>query len=235
MEIGAAARRVQYVAEGWLYSTLWPATRLLRDKVHPPPRPQEIALTFDDGPNEEFTPRFLDVLAQHQIKATFFLVGKFAKECPSVVRRILADGHTIGNHTWRHPNLAKIAASKVEEELESTNRILEQITGEPVLYFRPPYGSSNPEVLKIARRIGLLPVFWNAIARDWEEPSPARIVHDLAWQIFRNKTRRRATCLVLHDGRADGAGSDCTPSLEATAKLIDRMQAEYQFVSLQDW
>ena len=141
----------------------------------------------------------------------------------------------IGNHTWRHPNLAKIAVSKVQEELESTNRILEQITGEPVLYFRPPYGSSSPEVLKIARRMGLLPVFWNAIARDWEESSPTRIVHDLAWQILRNRTRRRASCVVLHDGRADSAGSDCTPSLQSTAQLIERMQANYRFVSLQGW
>ena len=234
MEIGVATQ-ARYLAEGWLYSALWPATRLLRDKVHPPPRQEEIALTFDDGPNAEFTPRFLDLLAKREIKATFFLLGKFAKECPSVVRRILAEGHTIGNHTWRHPNLAKIALSKVQQELESTNRVLEQITGEPIHFFRPPYGSSNTEVLKIARGMGLLPVFWNAIGRDWEEPSPVWIVDDLACQIDRNRRRRRATCLVLHDGRAEDLEADCSPSLEATAQLIERMHGACRFVSIQSW
>lgn len=230
-----AAMQAKYLADGWLYSALWPVTRLLRDKVHPPPRQDEIALTFDDGPNAEFTPRFLDLLGRYEIKAVFFLVGKFAKEHPYVVRRILAEGHTIGNHSWAHPNLAKISAAKVRDELQSTNRILEQITGLPVAFFRPPYGSSNTEVLKIARDMGMLPVFWNAIAPDWELRSAARIVDELGWQIERNQRRRRATCLVLHDGRADNAGADCTPSLEAAATLIERMRPKHHFVSIETW
>jgi len=208
---------------------------MLRHKLHPPPRQNEIALTFDDGPNPEFTPRLLDLLQGHQIKAAFFLVGKFAEEHPEIVKRLSSEGHIIGNHSWSHPNLAKIASARVRTELERTSQLLGQITGERVQIFRPPYGASNRGVLDIAREMGMIPVFWNAIGGDWEERSPAMIVDELWWQIERNSKRSRATCVVLHDGRADNPGADCSRSIQAAEMLIEQFKSTHQFVSIQSW
>ncbi len=234
MAIGVA-KQAQYVAEGCLYAALWPAARSLRRRLYPPPRPKEIAFTFDDGPNSECTPRLLDLLATHNIRAAFFLVGKFAKAQPALVRRMVADGHAIGNHTWSHPNLATISIRQLREELQRTSTLLEQMTGTAIRIFRPPYGACNAEVLGTARALGMLPVFWNAIAADWEERSASQIVEELAQQIERNQGRRRATYLVLHDGRADNPQAHCGQSIEAAAGLIERLQRNYRFVSIQTW
>jgi peptidoglycan-N-acetylglucosamine deacetylase len=229
------AKQAQFVAEGCLYAALWPAAHKLRRRLYPPPRPEEIALTFDDGPNPQCTPRLLDILGIHRIKAAFFVVGKFAEAHPALVRRMMTEGHVIGNHTWSHPNLAKIPIPQVREELERTNRLLEQITGTAIRVFRPPYGACNARVLNWARTLGMLPVFWNAITVDWEDRPASQIVEGLVEQIRRNQRRRRATYLVLHDGRADDPQANCSRSVDAAAQLIGRLQEGYRFVSIQTW
>ena len=229
------ARQAQYLAEGCLYAVVWPAAKSLQRRLFPPPRPEEIAFTFDDGPNPECTPRLLDLLAVHQIKAAFFLVGKFAEAQPALVRRMISEGHVVGNHTWNHPNLTKVPISQVREELQRTNSTLEQITGMATQFFRPPHGACNAEVLKKARELGLMPVLWNALTADWEEQPASQIVSDLGQQIERNRCRRRATYLVLHDGRANDLHADCGRSVEAAAQLITQLKGSYRFVSLQTW
>jgi peptidoglycan/xylan/chitin deacetylase (PgdA/CDA1 family) len=159
----------------------------------------------------------------------------FAQAHPALVRRILAEGHVIGNHTWSHPNLSRIPMAQVRAEIERTNSFLEQITGTAIHLFRPPYGACNPEVLKVARDLGLLPVFWNAIAADWEERPASAIATELIQQIERNRARRRASYLVLHDGRADNPQANCAQSVEAAAQLIGRLDGSYRFVSIQTW
>jgi peptidoglycan-N-acetylglucosamine deacetylase len=229
------AKKAQYQAEGCLYKAIWPTTHLLRRRLHPPPRPEEIALTFDDGPNPEYTPRVLDILAIHEIKAAFFLVGKFAEAHPALVRRMVAEGHVIGNHTWSHPNLASIPPAQVLEELERTSTLLEQITGTLIRLFRPPYGACNAKTLNMARALGMLPVFWNAITEDWGERPASQLVMNLVQQIERNKRRRRATYLVLHDGRADNPQARCDRSIQTAAELIRQLQGSYRFVNIQTW
>jgi peptidoglycan/xylan/chitin deacetylase (PgdA/CDA1 family) len=222
-------------ADGCVYATLWPAVRLLRRKLYPPPRPNEIALTFDDGPNPECTPRLLDILGSRNIKAAFFVVGKFAVAHPQLVRRIVKEGHVIGNHSWSHPNLASIPLTQVREELQRTSSLLEQIIGNPIRLFRPPYGACNAETLSYARNLGMMPVFWNAMTADWEERPPSRTVEELTQQIERNRSRRRASCIVLHDGRADNPQASGALSVEAAAQLIGCLQNSYSFVSIQTW
>src|SRR6267378_6489119 len=100
-----------------------------------------IALTFDDGPNEQLTPRLLDLLAQHHIHATFFVIGENAAQYPEILQRAVREGHEIGNHTWSHPNLAKMSEENVRNQIDRTEEtITNAIRSRPTL-FRPPYGS----------------------------------------------------------------------------------------------
>jgi hypothetical protein len=103
--LGAAAG-LGLAAGGCAYAAYWPGSRIFGRALVAPRRPGELALTFDDGPNPAFTPRLLDVLASHDVRATFFMVGSHAQAEPELVRRIVAAGHLIGNHSWSHPNLA---------------------------------------------------------------------------------------------------------------------------------
>ena len=229
----SVAKKARHAAEGCLYAALWPVVRSSRRRLYPPPRPNEIALTFDDGPNPECTPRLLDILSGYQIKAAFFLVGKFAEAHPALVRRMMTEGHAIGNHSWSHPNLTRIPPAEVRRELLATSQLLEQITGAAVPIFRPPYGACNAKVFIQARSLGMIPIFWNAMTADWGDHSAPQIVDDLVQQVDRNRRRRRATYLVLHDGSADCSRTSCEQSIEAVSQLIPLLCEEYRFVSIQ--
>ena len=130
--------------------------------------PNEIALTFDDGPNDPYTFQLLDILAEHRVRATFFMIGRFVRQRPDIVRAVQAAGHLIGNHTMTHPWLVLEPPAKVRRELADCNAALEDVLGERVGYFRPPHGSRRPDVLRTARELGLTPVMWNVIGHDWE-------------------------------------------------------------------
>jgi len=162
-------------AGGFAYAAMWPASQLFGPTLIAPPRPDELALTFDDGPNPAWTPSLLDILARREVHATFFLVGRYAQAEPALVRQIVAAGHQIGSHSWSHLNLALASASRIEEQLSRTSETLEQITGAPVRYFRPPFGARRPETLRIARQLGLIPVLWNAMTSDWKILPPTRL------------------------------------------------------------
>ena len=167
----SATAGLALAAGGCAYAAMWPTSQLFGSTLIAPPRPGELALTFDDGPNPVWTPRLLDLLASHDVHATFFLVGSRAQAQPALVRQIVAAGHLIGNHSWSHLNLALSSGRRIDEELSRTSQALEQIVGAPIRYFRPPFGARRPEVLRAARRLGMLPVLWNAMTSDWKNPS----------------------------------------------------------------
>src|ERR1700736_4871385 len=100
-----------------------------------------IAMTFDDGPSPETTPRLLDILKQRNIKATFFMIGQNAERNPEIVKRILVEGHEIGNHSWTHPQLAKLSDDRVTEEITKTQNAIKSAAGYTPTLLRPPYGS----------------------------------------------------------------------------------------------
>jgi peptidoglycan/xylan/chitin deacetylase (PgdA/CDA1 family) len=238
MEIYAglgAVGAVGLAAGGWAYASLYPGSRLFGKALIAPRRAGEIALTFDDGPNPAWTPRLLDVLAEHGVKATFFMLGSRAELEPELVRRVAGEGHLIGNHSWSHPNLSRTAAPEVREELTRTSAVLEQLTGEQVRYFRPPFGARRPVVFKIARELGLTPVMWNAMTRDWSEKDPEKIGGALAKKIDGLKNSGWAANVVLHDGGHLVLGANRGPSVTAAEMLIKSYEGAHRFVRVDAW
>jgi peptidoglycan/xylan/chitin deacetylase (PgdA/CDA1 family) len=232
--VGAAAC-AGLAAGAYSYASLWPGSRLFGEALTAPERPGELALTFDDGPNAMWTPRLLEILSEHDVQATFFLLGGRAEAEPELVRRIAGAGHTIGNHSWSHPNLARSGASRVREELERTTNTLEQLTGMPVGFFRPPFGARRPVVFRIARELGLRLVLWNAMTSDWSEPSAERIADRLMRRIDGLERRGRAANVVLHDGGHRNPAANREPSVTAAELLIERYKPTHRFVTLDAW
>jgi peptidoglycan-N-acetylglucosamine deacetylase len=227
------------IAGGTIYAALAPGSRIFGSALSAPKNPSngrpQIALTFDDGPNPRWTPQLLDILAKHNLRATFFLIGKYASTQRDLVRRIHEAGHLIGNHTWTHPNLARTSHARTRQELTDTTNELEQITGVPVLYFRPPFGLRRPGTFSIARELGLIPVTWNAIGNDWMGKPTEYILSRCIRLITRNQTRGYATNLVLHDGGHRSLETDRSRSVIAADQLIERYSPTHEFVTLDRW
>jgi peptidoglycan/xylan/chitin deacetylase (PgdA/CDA1 family) len=223
------------LAGGFAYASLWPGSQLFGRTLIAPPRPGELALTFDDGPNPLWTPRLLDILASYQVRATFFLVGSYAEKEPALVGQIAAAGHLIGNHAWSHINLALASASRIREELARASQTLEQITGLPVGCFRPPFGARRPCVLRAARELGMRPVLWNAMTADWKEASADLVAERLAAKIDRLERRGSAANIVLHDGSDRDQAANRQSSVAAAGQLIAQYKASHRFVTLDAW
>src|ERR1700738_3331538 len=150
------------------YAALWPRSQIFGKVLIAPQRPRQIALTYDDGPNAIATERLLEVLSHYNVRATFFMIGRFVRQRPHIARAVAAAGHLIGNHTMTHPWLAWQSAARIRRGLADCNALLEDTLGIPIRYFRAPHGARRPAVLRIARSLGLTPVQWNIIANDWE-------------------------------------------------------------------
>jgi peptidoglycan/xylan/chitin deacetylase (PgdA/CDA1 family) len=220
---------------GFAYASYWPTSQIFGRTLIAPRSPSQIALTFDDGPNPAWTPRLLDILAEHKIRATFFMVGKFARSEPELTCRVARAGHLIGNHTWSHLNLARTRAADVLDQLTRTNDQLAQIIGARIRYFRPPFGGRRPYVLKLARQLELIPVMWNAMTDDWKQPSADKIATSLMRKIDRNHRRGYAANIVLHDGGHRALNTDRGPSITAAAQLLERYESTHKFVTLDAW
>lgn len=220
---------------GFAYASLWPGSRIFGGALVAPARAGELALTFDDGPNPAWTPALLDMLEALGVHATFFMLGSHAEAEPELVRRVAERGHLIGNHSWSHPNLARSSARCIREELERTQGRLEEILGEPVRYFRPPFGARRPAVFRMAREMGLEPVLWNAMTSDWSERSAGRITERLAAKIDRLQRQGRAANIVLHDGNHRERSGDRGPSVTACGLLLKRYRETHRFVTVDAW
>ena len=232
---GLGAAGAGLVAGAYLYASTWPGSQIFGKALTAPERPGELALTFDDGPNPAWTPKLLDVLANHDLRATFFLLGGRAQASPELVRSIAAAGHLIGNHSWSHPNMARSRSNLIRDELLHTQDTLEQIVGARVKFFRPPYGARRPFVFRIARELGLKVVLWNAMTSDWSEPSAQVIARQLMAKVDRLQARGRAANIVLHDGGHRDPNANRTPSVAAAGMLIEKYMDSHRFVTLDAW
>ncbi len=185
--------------------------------------PNEIALTYDDGPNDIVTERLLEVLAHYNVRATFFLIGRYVRQRPQIVRAIAASGHLIGNHTMTHPWLAWQSTERVRQEIADCNAVIEDTLGVPVRYFRAPHGARRPAVLRIVRSLGLTPVQWNIITKDWLPIGAEAIAARAVQGVTRNQHGNRASNIVLHDGGQAGLGQPRLPTVEATRLLLRKI------------
>jgi peptidoglycan/xylan/chitin deacetylase (PgdA/CDA1 family) len=232
----AAVLGTAAIAGAAAYAALWPQSQLFGRVLVAGPNPDEIALTYDDGPNDDATERLLEVLARHQIHATFFLIGNFARQRPVLVRSIAAAGHIVGNHTMTHPWLSWQSSARIRQELAGCNAVLEDTLGAPVRFFRAPHGARRPIVLRTARELGLTAVQWNITAFDWNPISAEEILGNVTRGIERNRSRKRASNVLLHDGGHLGIGQPRLPSVEATRRLLDHYKpAGMKFVTVADW
>jgi len=199
-----------------------------------PKRPDEIALTFDDGPNPAVTPAMLEMLAKAGVRASFFVIGRYVQECPGLVREIRAAGHLVGNHTETHPWLAWQTEQRIREELGGASAAIEDALGERVRYFRPPHGARRPAVLRIAREMGMIPVQWNVICQDWKPLGADGILQQAVRGVERNRRRGVGTNVVLHDGWQHGLGAARMDTVTAVERLVERYRG-MKFVGVDAW
>ncbi len=240
LDLAAGSAAVAAAAAGGLaYGVVSPASSLFGAALTAPRNPAdgrpEIAFTFDDGPNPAWTPHLLNLLAEHEVKATFFLIGRYSAAERGLVRRIHEAGHLIGNHTWSHPNLLRSGDKSTREEISRTNAELEEILGGPIRYFRPPFGMRRPGTFRIVRELGLIPVTWNVIGNDWKVKSSEEIVSRVTRFEERNRRRGFATNLVLHDGSHREPSADRSRTVAATRTLLARYRQTHRTVTLDAW
>lgn len=221
IEVGVGAFGIAATAAaGWVYSALSPGSQLFGKTVIAGDDPQEFALTYDDGPNTAVTPELLDLLAEHGVQATFFLIGKFVREQPELTRRIAAAGHVVGNHTMTHPWLSSQSPARVREEMTECNHLLEDTLGSKVRLFRPPHGARRPAVFEVAAELGLKIVQWNALGYDWMPRTSEQIVASVTGGVERNQRQGRGSNILLHDGGQLAMGQPRLPTVAATRTLI---------------
>jgi peptidoglycan/xylan/chitin deacetylase (PgdA/CDA1 family) len=217
-------------------AALLPGSQLFGQTIIAGSDPREIALTYDDGPNPACTPELLDLLAAHNVRATFFMIGRFVRQKPELARRVLAAGHLIGNHTETHPWLPLKPEATIREELRACNKALEDALGEPVRYFRPPHGARRPALIRIAAELGLKTVQWNVMAQDWKPIGAAAMLAIVDREQARARRRQRGSNIVLHDGWDRQIGTSRTDTLAVTGTLLKRSAAEgSRFVTVDAW
>jgi len=193
--------------------------------------PAQMALTYDDGPNDPYTLRLLDVLARHNARATFFLIGRYVRQRPDIARTIQSAGHTIGNHTDTHPNLIFLSPDRVRQELDQCRKALEDAIGSPAPLFRPPFGGRRPAVLKAASALGFTTVMWSITGFDWSAKSSEPIVRKVTEQI-EHPRRPRSEIVLLHDGGHLAFGADRGFTVHATEAILTRYSSTKKFVAV---
>jgi peptidoglycan-N-acetylglucosamine deacetylase len=188
---------------------------------------RQIALTYDDGPNDPPTLRLLEILARHGVQATFFLIGRHVRQRPDIVREIVQAGHVVGNHTLTHPLLIFKSEAEIRQQLSECRSALQDAVGEHSNLFRPPFGGRRRAVLRVARELGLEPVMWNVTGYDWNAPPAAEVERKVSKQIGGGDV------ILLHDGGHKQMGADRSQTVVATDRLIARYKSEgYEFVTI---
>lgn len=175
-----------------------------------------VALTFDDGPDPNYTEKLLDGLKERDVKATFFLLGKQVDQYPDIVKRMYKEGHIIGNHSYDHVNLATLSATDAKNQISKTNEAIYKITGEYPQYLRPPFGN-EPQNEDVAK--DMITVLWDVDPLDWCCGSSTNVVNKV------EKSVKDGDIILLHDASKS--------SVEAALQIVDELTEKgYEFVTV---
>jgi peptidoglycan/xylan/chitin deacetylase (PgdA/CDA1 family) len=235
-QLASAGLIAGFTAGGYFYSAHSPTSQLFGRTVTAGSDIQELAFTFDDGPNDPYTFQLLELLAQFEVRATFFLVGEYVRQRPEIARAVQQAGHLLGNHTMTHPSLLWESPARVRQELAGCSAIIEDATGAAVQYFRPPFGARRPDVLRTAVDLGLTPVMWNITAHDWDATDPVALAGRVQTALSSNQRRRKGSNLLLHDGSHRQLGTDRSVTLAATRMLLESWAGNLlRFVTVDAW
>jgi len=185
-------------------------------------------LTFDDGPNEPFTSQILDILKKYQVKASFFVCGKNIELFPESIKRIVKEGHAIGNHAYSHsPILSRLGL--ISGEIKKTSEAIYRITGVKTHFFRPPWGFLTPWLRSYLKNNGYRIVLWDIKTRDWNGPS-AEIIRD---RVLDNV--KPGAVVLMHDGFETKRNGDRSKTVKALPQIIEGLKAKgYQLTSIKD-
>jgi len=181
-----------------------------------------VAMTFDDGPSEKLTPELLDILAQHHIHATFFVIGRNVVEHPEILRRAVREGHEIGNHSWSHPAFGKMRDESVRAELQKTDDAIRTAIGVRPVLMRPPYGSITARQKKwINSEFGYRIILWDVDPLDWKRPGPAVVTSRIV------RETRPGSIILSHDIHPG--------TIKAMPDTFDQLQAKgFKFVTISE-
>ncbi|UHA74257.1 polysaccharide deacetylase family protein [Paenibacillus sp. 481] len=203
--------------------------RLESDVIEQLPVPNDgnryVCLTLDDGPDPTYTPLVLDLLAKHNAKATFFMIGKELEKHGDTARRVRDEGHELANHTYTHPSIPTITSLEVRAEVIRTAALLEAITGKVDNLFRPPYGEYNDQNLRVLHDMGYRVVMWSEKLemRDWESPGVDVLVEIALKEAF------NGGIMLFHDG----GGNHRMQTVEALRIIVPRLTEQgYRFVTV---
>lgn len=186
-------------------------------QVSEPREARKVALTFDDGPSE-YTMELSRGLKERGVQATFFLLGENMEGRREMVEQLVRDGHLIGNHSYHHVQLNKLSKEAAEGEIEKTNQLIREWTGEDPLYVRPPYGAWSQELEKV---VDMIPVFWNVDSLDWKLQNKERVLYCLSGQV------EEGDMILMHDGYQS--------SVDAAFALVDQLQKQgFVFVNVEE-
>lgn len=238
LDVAGGVATAGLLTGAYAYAVNWPTSQIFGSTVVTGPDStgvHSVALTYDDGPSPRNTSALLDVLAEHNVQATFFLIGEHVRKHPALARRVAERGHVIGNHTTMHPNLSRQSGVRVRAEIERCQLTIEDTLGISPVLFRPPYGARTPSVLKTARSMGLRPVMWNVTAHDWDARRSAAVLARIDSAMKRHMKQRVASNVLLHDAsHLDGAvpaPRDIT--IDVTRALLQR--DDLRFVTPLEW
>jgi peptidoglycan/xylan/chitin deacetylase (PgdA/CDA1 family) len=190
--------------------------------------PRRLAITFDDGPNPSITPKLLDLLDRYGAKATFFVVGRYVRQCPQLLREVAARGHAIGNHTDKHPNLFLLGPAEIRDEMHRCNDAISTALSAAPRWFRPPFGLRNPWVATAARELSMHVVMWTLIPGDWRATSDAWLIDRVkpiakrAGAVRTGEDTGTGDILCLHDGGHAAQNADRSHTLAALEYWLPR-------------
>ena len=226
------------------YGAIYPRSQIFGPAIWCTNSPRKLALTFDDGPNPAITPKLLNLLDRFDAKATFFLIGRFVRECPELVKETVARGHSVGNHTETHPNLLWSSPTQVRIELRLCQDAIRNATGSPPKWFRPPYGMRNPWVIRLARELGCQTEMWSLIPGDWRDKPVEWLIprmQPIADHVLKNSNPSSNSrggwgdVLCLHDGSHRGLNGDRTRTLAALEHWLPRWRdLGFEFVTIDE-